>query len=54
VRIDSVMGLEPEAIAKVVPFEELVPYYPLQRILLESEVLLNIANRSNKKGNNPI
>ncbi len=37
VRIDSVMGGAPEAIARVVPFEELIPYYPLQRILLESE-----------------
>ncbi|HEX2852653.1 MAG TPA: transcription termination factor Rho [Opitutaceae bacterium] len=36
-RIDSVMGDEPEAAARVTPFEELVPYYPLQRILLESE-----------------
>jgi transcription termination factor Rho len=37
VRIDSVMGGDPEEISKVTPFEELVPYYPLQRILLESE-----------------
>jgi transcription termination factor Rho len=37
VRIDKVMGLAPEAIADVVPFEELVPYYPLKRILLEDE-----------------
>lgn len=37
VRIESVMGGAPEAIARVVPFEELIPYYPLQRILLESE-----------------
>ena len=36
VRIDEVMGLDPEAIARVTPFEELVPYYPLQRILLEA------------------
>jgi len=38
VRIESVMGGKPEAIASVMPFEELIPYYPLQRILLESEV----------------
>jgi transcription termination factor Rho len=37
VRIDSVQGGDPEAISRVTPFEELVPYYPLQRILLESE-----------------
>ncbi len=35
IRIDSVMGKEPEEISKVTPFEELVPYYPLKRILLE-------------------
>ena len=39
VRIDKVMGGAPEAIARVTPFEELIPYYPLQRILLESEVV---------------
>ncbi len=37
VRVDSVMGGAPEVIANVTPFEELVPYYPLKRILLESE-----------------
>ena len=37
VRVDKVMGLAPEAIANVTPFEELTPYYPLKRILLESE-----------------
>ncbi len=35
VRIDSVMGGKPDDISKVTPFEELVPYYPLKRILLE-------------------
>jgi len=35
VKINSAMGQPPEALAKVVPFEELVPYYPLKRILLE-------------------
>jgi len=35
VRVDKVMGGDPEAISKVTPFEELVPYYPLKRILLE-------------------
>jgi transcription termination factor Rho len=37
VRVDSVMGGSAEEISKVTPFEELVPYYPLKRILLESE-----------------
>ncbi len=36
VRIDSVMGGDHEEISKVTPFEELVPYYPLKRILLEA------------------
>jgi transcription termination factor Rho len=36
VRIDTVMGGEPDEISKVTPFEELVPYYPLKRILLEA------------------
>jgi len=35
IRIDRVMGHDPEDISKVTPFEELVPYYPLKRILLE-------------------
>jgi len=29
------MGHDPDEISKVTPFEELVPYYPLKRILLE-------------------
>src|SRR5437868_12805428 len=29
------MGVNPDAISKVTPIEELVPYYPLKRILLE-------------------
>jgi transcription termination factor Rho len=36
VRIDSVMGGAPEHANHVTPFEELVPYYPLNRILLEA------------------
>jgi transcription termination factor Rho len=35
VKIDKVMGINPEDISKITPFEELVPYYPLKRILLE-------------------
>ncbi len=36
VRIDQVMGGSPDEISKVTPFEELIPYYPLKRILLEA------------------
>ncbi len=39
VRVDSVMGMKPDDISKVTPFEELIPYYPLQRILLEEPVV---------------
>jgi len=47
VRIDDVMGHEPEAIAKLTPFEELIPYYPLQRILLEApEVQKDVSMRA--------
>jgi len=35
-RVVSVMGQEPAEVEKVTPFEELVPYYPLKRILLEA------------------
>ncbi len=35
VKINQVMGGKPEDISKVPPFEELIPYYPLKRILLE-------------------
>jgi transcription termination factor Rho len=35
VQIRQVMGMKPEEISKITAFEELVPYYPLQRILLE-------------------
>jgi transcription termination factor Rho len=35
-RIERVMGMAPDEISKVTPFEELVPYYPLERILLEA------------------
>jgi len=36
IRIEKVMGLAPDEISKITPFEELTPYYPLQRILLEA------------------
>jgi transcription termination factor Rho len=35
VKINRVMGIEPAEISKIIPFEELIPYYPLKRILLE-------------------
>jgi transcription termination factor Rho len=41
------MGLDPEEISKVVPFEELIPYYPLKRILLEDvEVQKDVSMRT--------
>lgn len=36
IQIVSVMGGKPEEANNVTPFEELTPYYPLQRILLET------------------
>ena len=47
VRIDSVMDLKPDDISKVTPFEELVPYYPLKRILLEDpDVVKDVSMRA--------
>ncbi|MBK9992284.1 MAG: transcription termination factor Rho [Verrucomicrobia bacterium] len=47
VRIDQVMGLAPDEISKVKPFEDLVPYYPLSRILLEApEIHKDISMRA--------
>ncbi len=46
-RVVSVMGLKPEAIEKITPFEELVPYYPLKRILLEAtEIHTDVSMRA--------
>lgn len=39
VKILSVMGEDPSKIADSVPFTERVPYYPLDRILLESDIV---------------
>ena len=39
IKVLSVMGESPEKIAEWVPFTEGIPYYPLDRILLESEVV---------------
>jgi transcription termination factor Rho len=47
IRIDKVMGNDPEDISKVTPFEELIPYYPLKRILLEDvEVQKDVSMRT--------
>ncbi len=47
IAIRSVMGGAPDDISKVTPFEELVPYYPLKRILLEAnEIHKDISMRS--------
>ena len=35
--VGSVMGRDPSSLSELTPFTELVPYYPLDRILLESE-----------------
>ena len=45
--ITSVMGMAPDDIASVTAFEELEPYYPLQRILVEAnEIHKDISMRS--------
>lgn len=36
IRVETVMGKPPEEAAKVIPFTELTPYYPLERIFLET------------------
>jgi transcription termination factor Rho len=46
IAVDSVMGQEPESIGAVKPFEELEPYYPLQRILMEAPVHKDISMRA--------
>ena len=45
VAIKQVMGLKPAEISKVVPFEELTPYYPLKRIWLEVQGLKDVSMR---------
>ena len=37
VRIHKVMGRDPESLGEIVPFTEGIPYYPLKRILMESD-----------------
>ncbi len=47
VKIKTVMGGAPEAVDAVTPFEELEPYYPLKRILLEApEIHKDISMRA--------
>jgi len=47
VRISSVMGLAPAEAASVTAFEELIPYYPTNRILLEAnEIHKDISMRA--------
>jgi transcription termination factor Rho len=47
VAVKTVMGKAPEEASKLTPFEELVPYYPLQRILLEApEIHKDISMRA--------
>ena len=41
VEIVSVMGGKPEDIAKVTPFEDLIPYYPTNRLVLETPMPSN-------------
>ena len=36
IRVVSIMGKDPEENLHVVPFEDLTPYYPLERLLLET------------------
>jgi transcription termination factor Rho len=35
--VNEVMGRDPETLSEIVPFTEGVPYYPLERILMESD-----------------
>ncbi len=44
--IRTVMGRAPEEAARVMPFEELTPYYPLQRILLEAPIHKEVSMRT--------
>jgi transcription termination factor Rho len=44
VRVDKIMGEDPETVASWTPFGELTPYYPTQRIFLEAE---NVAGGNN-------
>ncbi len=45
VAIRQVMGGKPEEVSKIQPFEELTPYYPLQRIILEQQGAKDVSMR---------
>src|SRR5690606_40500928 len=45
--VRTVMDRDPNTIASITPFEELIPYYPLNRILMEApEVHRDISMRA--------
>lgn len=46
VGVRAVMGGKPGATDALLPFEELVPYYPLQRILMEAPIHKDISMRA--------
>ncbi|MEC8189946.1 MAG: transcription termination factor Rho, partial [Verrucomicrobiota bacterium] len=46
IKVDSVMGLDPDKLREVVPFTEGVPYYPTERILMETSSDSNWDNLS--------
>ncbi len=37
VRVESVMGLSPDAVRDLVPFTDLTPYYPTRRMIMEAD-----------------
>ena len=45
VAIRKVMGGKPSEISKIPPFEELTPYYPLKRIMLEQQEAKDVSMR---------
>lgn len=46
VAIEKVMGRDPESFGEIIPFTEGVPYYPLKRILMESDAESHTNNLS--------
>ncbi len=45
-RIEKINDFEPEHLASINPFEDLIPYYPLERILLETNPKVSWDNAS--------
>lgn len=37
VAVESVMGRDPNSLSEIVPFQERIPYYPTERILMETD-----------------